>query len=74
MAASLERRARLFSVPVCWLTWGAKLLGLADIAQRLLGNLQVDIEKNKMLLGWTPPLSVDQGLRRTALALLASKQ
>lgn len=74
IAASLDRHARLFSIPVCWLTWGAKLFGLGDVAQRLLGNLQVDIEKNKMLLDWTPPLSVDQGLRRIALALLAEQQ
>jgi UDP-glucose 4-epimerase len=28
--------------------------------------LQVDIEKTRRLLGWTPPLSLDEGLRRAA--------
>ncbi|MFU4328233.1 NAD-dependent dehydratase, partial [Pseudomonas aeruginosa] len=28
--------------------------------------LQVDISKNKQLLDWNPPLSVDQGLQRAA--------
>ena len=39
-----------------------------DVAQRLCGSLQVDIEKTRRLLGWTPPISLDEGLRRAALA------
>jgi len=30
----------------------------------LLGSLQVDISKVRELLGWTPPISVEEGLRR----------
>jgi nucleoside-diphosphate-sugar epimerase len=30
----------------------------------LCGNLQVDISKAWQLLGWVPPVSVDEGLRR----------
>ena len=37
-----------------------------DVAQRLCGSLQVDIEKTRCLLGWTPPLSLDEGLRWAA--------
>ena len=33
---------------------------------RLCGSLQVDISKTRELLGWVPPLSVDEGLRRAA--------
>jgi len=36
--------------------------------QRLCGNLQVDISKARSLLGWLPPVSVDEGLRRTMVA------
>jgi len=32
--------------------------------QRLCGNLQVDISKARSLLGWVPPVSVEEGLRR----------
>ena len=39
-----------------------------EAAQRLLQSPQVDIVKNKVLLGWLPPLSLDQGLQRVALA------
>ncbi|MEO6320465.1 MAG: hypothetical protein ABIR56_07290 [Polaromonas sp.] len=42
------------------------LKGKPDVAQRLCGSLQVDIEKTRRLLGWTPPLSLDEGLKRAA--------
>ena len=35
------------------------------VVQRLCGNLQVNISKARQLLGWVPPVSVDEGLRRT---------
>ena len=35
------------------------------VVQRLCVNLQVDISKARQLLGWVPPVSVDEGLRRT---------
>ena len=63
MAVALGVPSRLIPVPLCVLNLSAKLLGKADVAQRLLGNLQVDITKNKTLLGWQPPLGVDEGLR-----------
>ncbi len=40
------------------------------MAQRLLGNLQLDITHTRETLGWTPPLSVDEGLRRAVAGLL----
>ena len=57
--------ARLLPVPVWALQAGAALLGKRDAKQRLCGNLQVDISKARNLLGWVPPVSVDEGLRRT---------
>ena len=62
MAVALGVPSRLIPVPLCVLNVSAKLLGKADVAQRLLGNLQVDITKNKTLLGWQPPISLDEGL------------
>jgi len=38
-----------------------------DDSRALSGwSLQVDIEKTRRLLGWTPPVSLDEGLRRAA--------
>ena len=56
--------ARLLPVPVWALRAGASLLGRGDAVQRLCGNLQVDITKARSLLGWVPPVSVEEGLRR----------
>jgi nucleoside-diphosphate-sugar epimerase len=54
----------LLPVPMWALQAGAALLGKGDAVQRLCGNLQVDISKARELLGWVPPVSVDEGLRR----------
>lgn len=59
--------ARLFYMPVAALKLGATLIGKQNIYQRLCGSLQVDISKTKQLLGWVPPISVDEGLRRAAM-------
>jgi len=56
--------ARLFSVPPAFLRFGAKILGKQALADRLLGNLQVDITHTKETLNWTPPITVEEGLRR----------
>jgi len=72
LAEALARPARLIPVPPGWLQAGARLLGRQDTAQRLLGSLQVDISKTRALLGWAPPVSVTEGLQRTADDWLAS--
>lgn len=66
LGAALDRPARLLPVPAVWLDAGARLLGRSGMAQRLCGSLQVDIEKTRRLLGWTPPVSVDAALYKTA--------
>ncbi|GAC1369639.1 MAG: SDR family oxidoreductase [Aquirhabdus sp.] len=70
MGAALGSSARLLPIPESIIKLGAVLLGKRDISQRLCGNLQIDISKTQRLLGWTPPVSVDEGLRRTAAAYL----
>ena len=65
MAQAAGVPARLLPVPVWALQAGATLLRKGDAVQRLCGNLQVDISKARTLLGWVPPVSVAEGLRRT---------
>jgi len=74
MGEALGRQARLISVPVSLLKLGATLLGKPGVAQRLCGSLEVDISKTRELLGWAPPISVDEGLRRTAVHWIESQQ
>lgn len=66
MGRAMGRPARLIPLPAVCLTLGASLLGKRDVAQRLCGSLQVDIGKTRRLLGWTPPLTLDQGLQKAA--------
>ncbi len=66
MGQALGRPARLLPIPAWMLESTATLLGKKAVAQRLCGSLQVDIGKTRELLGWTPPISVDEALRKTA--------
>lgn len=63
-ANAMEKKALLLPVPAFVLRWAACILGKGSIAQRLCGSLQVDIDKTRCLLGWTPPLTLDQGLHK----------
>jgi nucleoside-diphosphate-sugar epimerase len=64
VAKAIGKPSRLIPVPQSMLMFGARLVGKGDVAQRLLGSLQVDISKARTLLGWEPPVTVDEGLRR----------
>lgn len=66
MASAIGKPARLLPVPACLLNVGAIMLGKRSLSQRLCGSLQVDITKTRTVLGWTPPLSVDEALTVTA--------
>ncbi|MDI9332842.1 MAG: SDR family oxidoreductase [Cytophagales bacterium] len=63
-ALAMGKKAFLLPVPASVLELGATLLGKHGVAQRLCGSLQVDIDKTRRLLGWTPPLTLDQGLKK----------
>lgn len=67
MGKVMGHPARLISFPEYLLKVAAGLLGQADVAQRLCGSLQVDISKARELLGWTPPLTLDEGLAQAVL-------
>lgn len=73
MGAALGRPARLLPVPAGWLNGAARLLGKRDLAVRLCGSLQVDIEKTRDALGWSPPVTVDEALRATACHFLTQR-
>jgi nucleoside-diphosphate-sugar epimerase len=66
LGEAMGRPARLVPVPAVWLEYAARLLGKREVAKRICGSLQVDIGKTRRVLGWSPPLSLDEGLRIAA--------
>ncbi|WP_155984193.1 MULTISPECIES: NAD-dependent epimerase/dehydratase family protein [unclassified Thioalkalivibrio] len=70
VAAAMGRRARLVPVPPVLLRAGARAVGRGEMARRLLDSLQVDISHTRETLGWEPPVSVDEGLRRAVVPLV----
>jgi len=74
LGRALDRPARLLAVPPGLLLFAARLAGRRDLAERLLGSLQVDIFKNQRVLGWRPPHTLQQGLHVTARSFLENRR
>lgn len=64
VAQAMGKPSRLIPVPASLLMLVATMLGKKVMAQRLLGSLQVDISKARDLLGWEPPITVEEALHR----------
>lgn len=63
LAHAMGRPSRLLPVPAWMLEAAATVGGKREVVRRLCGSLRVDIAKTQAMLGWTPPMTVDQGLR-----------
>jgi nucleoside-diphosphate-sugar epimerase len=63
LAAAMGMEARLFPLPDLILRLLGVLSGRSAAIERLCGDLQVDIEKNRRLLEWLPKRSVEAALR-----------
>ncbi|MBC7786476.1 MAG: SDR family oxidoreductase [Methylophilaceae bacterium] len=66
-ANALRVKSTLMPIPQKWIEIFAALIGKKEVAQRLCGNLQVDITKAHTLLDWMPPITVEEGLNATAI-------
>lgn len=64
LAEAQGRRAWLLNVPPSAMRWLARILGKSAIADRLFGSLETDTS-HLADIGWQPPYSLAQGLRRT---------
>jgi nucleoside-diphosphate-sugar epimerase len=67
---ALGRPTYLLPVPQSWLEGCARLIGREDLSQRICGSLQVNIDKTRERLNWTPPVAVNQALALTAAHFL----
>jgi len=72
MAEALGRGPALLPVPPRLLDGAMRMLGRADLATRLLGDLEVDIGKARERLGWTPRFTLSEGLAETVTAYRSS--
>jgi nucleoside-diphosphate-sugar epimerase len=70
LGQALGTPARLIPIPEQLLDLTARAVGGAKLAQRLCGSLCVDIAATRQRLAWSPPVTVDEGLRRAAEAFL----
>lgn len=74
LSKACGRPVFMLPMPIVLFKLIAKLLGKKNIIERLSASLQIDISKSKALLNWAPPQSVEDGLKLTADAFLASKK
>lgn len=73
VARALGKKTKLLPIHQQLLEFILRSMGKKDIAERLCSSLQIDNSKAKNLLNWTPSVSVDEGLRKTAQHFLESK-
>jgi nucleoside-diphosphate-sugar epimerase len=66
LARALNRPARLFPMPPALLRWAGWLLRRDTELARLCGSLTVDMTPTCLELGWRPPISLEDGIARTA--------
>lgn len=64
IAEGMGKPSRLIPVPESLLWAGASLIGKKAMAEKVLGSLQVDISDTKALLGWQPPYTFEEGMKR----------
>lgn len=65
IAKTMNKTPHLLPVPVSLMNLGFLLIGKKSFSDRLLGNLHVDISKNKELLNWEPPFTFQETFKAT---------
>lgn len=69
IARGLGKTLFQLPVPVSLMRLVARLVGRSEMAEQVLGNLQVDSSNAREVLGWIPPYTVEQ-----AMALLSENK
>jgi len=62
VAKSLKLRCRLFPFPLIILRYFSYLIGARELIERLSKDSRINIAKIKNDLGWTPPLTIEEGI------------
>ncbi|MEY3697194.1 MAG: UDP-glucose 4-epimerase (Galactowaldenase) (UDP-galactose 4-epimerase) CapN-like [Actinomycetota bacterium] len=64
IAASLNRRSRIFPFPISVLRLLAAVFGKSSAIDKLTGSLSVDISHTKNTLDWRPPFSIESEIAK----------
>ena len=64
IASSLKKKAYLFPLPNYILKFLGLIFGKSEEINKLVGSLRVDHNYTTDVLNWTPPISVEEGIRR----------
>lgn len=67
---SMGRKTQLWPLPSFLFRLFGVILGKSKIVDRLVGNLEVDSSYAMKLLNWSPPFSVEQGIKVTVDAFI----
>ena len=65
LASAMKKKSRLVPVPSVLLKTAGMLLCKRAVVHRVCDSLQVDINKNRILLGWSPPVNIEVAIQRT---------
>lgn len=65
IGVAMHRSPRLFYLPPGILRFGLAAIGRSDDFERLCGSLQLNTEKARNVLGWKPPVSMNEALQST---------
>jgi len=74
ISRALDRKPLLISVPVRLMVYVARLIGKADVSNKLFSSLQVDSSKARSLLNWEPVITMDEQLKKTVDAYLNNEK
>jgi len=64
IATAMGRPVRLFPFPISLLKLFGFVMGKSSEIDKLTGSLQLDSDYTRKILNWSPPLSVEEGIRR----------
>jgi nucleoside-diphosphate-sugar epimerase len=64
IAAAMGQPAKLFTVPTFLLKFLGFIIGKQNEIKRLTDSLQIDNSYVREILNWTPPVSVEEGVRK----------
>ncbi len=73
MAEAFGNKARLVKISPILLKRVARLIGKGPVIDRLCDDLRLDIEHTKGTLGWSPVVSIADGVKLCVLSLVRNK-